>query len=308
MIKSIQDARITDGIPRILAEQEWVQALSGALGKVFQKTLQYADDSQIYTALDTAPEAILDALAVNWKIDWYDTGFSIERKRRIVKTAMDVRRLMGTVHATKLQADSIHPGTQLEEWFSYNGEPGYFRLFIDITGSSESDPVYADEPEEMERQLTVAKRWSVHMESLSYMVRRKIAIHKEIQSWAYKVPECGTIRCGTYHTPATLGWTERGELTIRPDIEAFENMPELCGTLPEESTKGFSVCGNMRAGGVAAAYLTIPKESGDGDCGTSPEITTKGFSVCGNMKAGAKVQTNESVPVQSGSSRCGTLP
>ena len=56
MIKSLREARIVDGVPRIVAGQDWVQALSAALGVLHEKTLGFADASQIYTALDTAPE------------------------------------------------------------------------------------------------------------------------------------------------------------------------------------------------------------------------------------------------------------
>lgn len=54
MIKSLRQARITDGLPRVLARQEWVIALSEALGLALGKTLDYTDESQIYTRLDTA--------------------------------------------------------------------------------------------------------------------------------------------------------------------------------------------------------------------------------------------------------------
>ena len=109
MIKSLRQARITDGLPRVLARQEWVIALSEALGLALGKTLDYTDESQIYTRLDTAPETVLDVLAVDWKIDWYDTELTVEQKRRIVKTALTVRRLMGTAAAVKLQVHAIYP-------------------------------------------------------------------------------------------------------------------------------------------------------------------------------------------------------
>lgn len=130
MIKSLYDAQITDGLPRILADQEWVRALSKALSTVHQKTMEFAVHSQIYTAIDTVPEIVLDALAVNLKIDWYRTGCSIEEKRRIVKTAIDVRRRMGTAYAVRMQADAIYQGTAVEEWFQYNGTPGCFRVSV----------------------------------------------------------------------------------------------------------------------------------------------------------------------------------
>lgn len=175
MIKDLRDARLVDAVPRVVAGQDWVRALSEAVGVLHERTLRYIDDSQIYTSLDTATEPVLDALAINWKVDWYDTGYSVEQKRRIIKTALTVRRLMGTVGAVKLQADAIYPGTMLEEWFEYGGQPGTFRLYINVTDTTEEHPAIIYSPAEMERRLITAKRWSAHLESLSYMVRHTLA-------------------------------------------------------------------------------------------------------------------------------------
>lgn len=92
----------------------------------------YTDESQIYTRLDTAPETVLDVLAVDWKIDWYDTELTVEQKRRIVKTALTVRRLMGTAAAVKLQVHAIYPEATVTEWFQYDGKPGCFRVSLPL--------------------------------------------------------------------------------------------------------------------------------------------------------------------------------
>ena len=168
MIKSLRQARITDGLPRVLARQEWVIALSEALGLALGKTLDYTDESQIYTRLDTAPETVLDVLAVDWKIDWYDTGYDIEQKRRIVKTALNIRRTMGTAGAARTQADAIYPGTKLEEWFEYGGTHGKFRLRVNITTVEERQKFAAMTIEEIERRLAAAKRFSAHLEEVEY--------------------------------------------------------------------------------------------------------------------------------------------
>lgn len=272
MIKSLRDARITDGSPRLIVSQDWVQIISKVFGTMHEKVLDLADKSQIYTELGNASEPVLDALAVNWRIDWYDTGYSLEKKREIVQSALEVRRTMGTVRATRLQADSIYKGTMLEEWFEYGGEPGYFRLMIDITNSTEKEPVIALDPEEMERELTAAKRWSAHMESLSYMVKHALLIGAEIKSWAYRVPFCGTIRCGEYWKPSTLGWSVKAGLCLSEETESFCVSPEFCGTLPQVSTLGYSVaCGMVLSGGVKAQTVspelcgTLPKEGDHGD-------------------------------------------
>lgn len=168
MIKSLLDARIADGVPQVVAAQDWVRAMADALGIIHRKTLDFADKSQIYTALDDVPEVILDTLAVNWKIDWYDTEYSTEQKRRIIKSALTVRRLMGTVRAVKLQVEAIYPGTTLQEWFEYGGTPGCFRLDVNLTDESIIPPVVMQSPAEIEKKIVTAKRWSAHLEGVDY--------------------------------------------------------------------------------------------------------------------------------------------
>ena len=168
MTKGLKDAQITDGLPRVLAEQPWVRALSLAMLELHRKTMDYIDASQVYTAIDTVTEEVLDALAVNWKIDWYDTGYGIEQKRRIVKTALNIRRTMGTAGAARTQADAIYPGTKLEEWFEYGGTHGKFRLRVNITTVEERQKFAAMTGAEIERRLAAAKRFSAHLEEVEY--------------------------------------------------------------------------------------------------------------------------------------------
>ena len=153
MIKGLKDAQIADGLPRVLAEQAWVKALSLAMLELHQKTMGYIAGSQIYTAIDTVAEEVLDALAVNWKIDWYDTGYDIEQKRRIVKTALNIRRTMGTAGAARTQADAIYPGTKLR---------------VNITTVEERQKFAAMTTAEIERRLAAAKRFSAHLEEVEY--------------------------------------------------------------------------------------------------------------------------------------------
>lgn len=308
MIKSLRDARLVDALPRVVKSQDWVKAMSETVGYFTEKILTFADNSQIYTALDTAPENILDALAVGWKIDWYDTSYSIEKKRRIVKTAMEVRRLMGTVRAVKLQADAIYPGTMVEEWFEYGGEAGYYRLVIDITASNSDNPVIYMTDEEVERQLTLSKRWSMHLEHLSYMIRHVIKTRAIIDKWLYAVPRCGTIRCGTWWMLSTLGWSESHKLNTPPAIDPFNAHPDLTGTLPVVSRVGYSVCGTLRAGGAVEAYAASPAETGTNKAGIIPQTSTAGWSVSENIKLSADEASGfTTILPTSGTRRCGDV-
>lgn len=196
MIKSLLDAELRDGVPRVLQKQPWVEALSRAVLDLHRKTMGFIDGSQIYTAIDTVDESVLDALAVNWKIDWYDTGYDIEQKRRIVKTALNIRRTMGTVAAVKAQADAIYPGSTLEEWFEYGSEPGYFRLRVNIMTVEEQEKFAAMSLAEIERRLAAAKRFSAHLEEVEYYDAGGTATAYGMAAYvgAELVESCTTIR------------------------------------------------------------------------------------------------------------------
>lgn len=214
MIKSLQEARLADGLPRVLKDQPLVQALSEALGKTHEMTMRFADESQIFTELDTATEPVLDALAANWNIVWYDNAFTLEQKRRVVKSAITVRKMVGTAAAVKIQLNAIWPGTTVQEWFEYGGEPGCFRV------ESQAQKL-AEEPEQFLAALNAVKRFSAQFDGISVRhsvpmvlragfglrVRRKITIECEI-------PEGMNVTYLTNEAGATLT-NERGEnLTI----------------------------------------------------------------------------------------------
>lgn len=150
----------------------------------------------------------------------------------------------------------------LEEWFEYGGQPGTFRLYINVTDTTEEHPAIIYSPAEMERRLITAKRWSAHLESLSYMVRHTLATGCRVDKWAYTVPECGTIYCGVWWMPATLGYTAHHALLTGGQPGAFAVSPEFTGTLPVPATVGYSVCGALRSGGVATGYTASPEFAG----------------------------------------------
>ena len=187
---SLRQAKLTDAIPATLAAQPWAQALAYAEWRMRGLLLEYAQDSQIYTALDTCPEMVLDALAVSWKVDWYDTTYPVEIKRSIIKNSMAVRRYMGTAWSAKKALGDVWPDSDIEEWFDYGGEPGRFRVVCNVT-----DPTVTAQVETIENNVMLYKRESAHLDSISFMVRHGIQIGAVYEAYKYDVPRCGMIRC-----------------------------------------------------------------------------------------------------------------
>ena len=130
---NLRDARITDGLPRIVAEQPWAQVLSAVYGELQDRMFEYLDTGMTFSEVDTCDEGVLDQMAVYLKIEWYDSTADVETKRRIVRTAIEIQRYAGTVKAVREQASAVYPDSEVEEWFDYGGTPGFWRLNVNIT-------------------------------------------------------------------------------------------------------------------------------------------------------------------------------
>ena len=104
---NLRDARITDGLPRIVAEQPWAQVLSAVYGELQDRMFEYLGAGVAISEVDTCDEGVLDQMAVYLKIEWYDSTADVETKRRIVRTAIEIQRYAGTVKAVREQASAV---------------------------------------------------------------------------------------------------------------------------------------------------------------------------------------------------------
>lgn len=297
MIK-LTDAKLTDGLPRIVASQTWVQVIS-AVYDVLRKRTRGFYETAAFPDVENCTEEMLDLLAVFLKIEWYDSHADLETKRRLVSTAVSIRRYAGTAKAVIDQASVIYPNSEVQEWFEYDGTPGLWRLNVNITNT----PTTFYTISEMENLLGYTKRCSAHLERIGYMIRRSIEIGSRVEAWAVSPPLCGTIRCGTWWMPSTLGWSENRTVQAAGRAEGFEVWPELTGTLPEISTVGYSACGAVHCGGQVTGHEISPPPADTVKCGTEWMPATLGWSAAGTMQAAAEAEANLGCP-----DLAGTLP
>jgi len=265
MIK-LTDARLTDALPKTLAEQPWVQALAEASRKMRRRVMAYADRTRLFCDIDEASEEALDALAVELQTPLYKNDYPLTVKRQIVKNSMLYYIRSGTRGAVEELLADIYQGAEVEEWFEYGGKPNYFRVAIDI--SRTTVPVAEMAPAELESWLYSVKRASSALESLSYMIRHAI-----------------TIGC---------------------KVEAFLQSPPECGTVPEISTVGWSIDAAIsQAGSVAEAFVIEPPEAGTAEAGEKPLTATLGQSLEAGSQYTAKVDIYLVTPPESGATECG---
>ncbi len=95
----------------------------------------------IYGTIDAMPEQLLDALAYDFKIDWWDADSDIAAKRAALKSCFKVHRTLGTVNAVETAAADAFSDAAVVEWSDYGGDPFHYKLAMSLgaaTGTEEA--------------------------------------------------------------------------------------------------------------------------------------------------------------------------
>lgn len=120
-------------LPDVLKNDESMAALAAAIAQVLSTRPSEIRNLMIYPRIEELPEDLLDILAYDFKVDWWDGDYALPEKRKTLKGSWQVHRMLGTKAAVETAISAIYPETQVSEWFEYGGEPYHFKLLIDST-------------------------------------------------------------------------------------------------------------------------------------------------------------------------------
>lgn len=124
-------------LPRVLAEDERMLALATAIADALAVHLDELQEEEIYTRLDELPERLLDLLAADFAVDWWDSTWTREHKVRSLADAWNVHRHLGTPAAVNLAVQAAFGSGSVEEWPEYGGRAHHFRITgLDVSMSA----------------------------------------------------------------------------------------------------------------------------------------------------------------------------
>lgn len=112
------------------------EQLADAIAAELIKTVIQTDYAAVFPRIDEQPEEVLDILAADLKIDWYEVDAPVWNKRQAVKDCILVHKYKGTKYAVETALRSMYNSAEVQEWFEYGGEPYHFQ--IKVYGSSGS--------------------------------------------------------------------------------------------------------------------------------------------------------------------------
>jgi len=137
-----------------------VQGFSAALTPQFRKLAEEARKVAIYSRINDLPEEVLDVLAWQFSVDWYDPDADLPTKRNAIKEAIEIHRIKGTPAAVQRVVEIYFGDGEVEEWFQYGGQPGYFRVKTsNQEATNEKAALFA-------KAVNAVKRLSAHLEAV----------------------------------------------------------------------------------------------------------------------------------------------
>lgn len=132
MIK-LEDSQISDILPGVIKDTPEVRALSYAINRAVKKMISYANMISVYAVIDDLPEEILNLLAVELRVQYYDADLDIDIRRKLIKNALLWHQKAGTKAAVQELIATIFGVGEVTEWYEYGGKPYCFKITTDIT-------------------------------------------------------------------------------------------------------------------------------------------------------------------------------
>lgn len=118
-------------LPAVLCDDPDMLAIATVIAQEGEDYDGQIDGLLIYPDIDNLPEELLDILAKDFKVDWWDPNLTLEGKRAVFKNHWYVHKRLGTKGAVRAAISAIYENTQVQEWFEYGGRPYHFKLLVD---------------------------------------------------------------------------------------------------------------------------------------------------------------------------------
>jgi len=128
MSKTVSDVTLLELLPENLRSDPDIIAASQAVDSEFQALASSIKNCLTIADVDNASSDVVDNLAGEMQVDFYDQTLSLPIRRALVKNGYIYKYQKGTAYVVKQIVEDAGLDATVKEWFEYEGEPYYFKV------------------------------------------------------------------------------------------------------------------------------------------------------------------------------------
>lgn len=149
--------------------QDIVQAISDKLVELDAQ----AETVLLLPRLNKLSEAVVDELAWQYHVDFYENTLSITKKRALIKKAIAQHRYKGTPAAVEEVCSDVFKNAVVQEWYDYDGGEAYhFKVRVAPESVPSEDTIAS-----LTKAITACKNTRSWLDGISFWYQPKGTIY-----------------------------------------------------------------------------------------------------------------------------------
>ncbi len=163
----INEVKLMDLIPVNLKKDKDLIAATESVDKVFFDMINKINSILILPNISNLSEELLDSLAFELHVDFYDTNLERNKKISLIRNSIKWHRQKGTAGAVQELIETVFGDGEVVEWFEYDGKPFFFKVV------SSNAQITSTKVNEFTRALESVKNVRSHLEKVEISISEK---------------------------------------------------------------------------------------------------------------------------------------
>lgn len=123
-------------------ESDRARCICYVIDRFMELLRNYSEKVIFFGNIENLPEKILDYLAIEWGLPYYEDTLDHDTKVRLIEEGFKWRKVAGTVAGVEDLAVKMFGQAKVTQWNEYGGDPGYFKISTNATISGDLEQFF----------------------------------------------------------------------------------------------------------------------------------------------------------------------
>lgn len=160
---NIKDYNISESLPESL-DRDNVREVAKVIDEKLHELDVMTELCSLYPRIDKLSSNLIDALAIQLHVDFYDTTLDLENRRALVKNSILWHMKKGTPFAVAGVVSAAFDTAEVKEWYEYGGEPYHFKVVTEYVTTEK------DKLEQMKRAIESVKNVRSWLDAIEFIL------------------------------------------------------------------------------------------------------------------------------------------